>query len=292
MLKLVFNEDGSIYAVDLPTYVIQGSDQNDELAVAFANSNINAAGISAIAYFTLPNGDKNSLTFSSTDTFELNGKTYQCKKLLLTEAQTLYVGVLYVSILVQKNSGSVRQYTYNLRIQVNPSGYEPDDSDSRISNAQYQNLVTTIGGVGDRVTTLESEVGTLQDDLDDTNDRVTNTEDEISKISNSLSSFEKTSNKVYTINSSSSNNTYPSTKAVYEYVRDNTITQAQLAGITAFIYLYLERTATGHITVTSRTYNSTQLGNMFSVDGSGHLIYTGDETITQNSSNGHVYLTI
>lgn len=147
MLGLIFNDDGSIFAAALPKYVTQGSSGNLDslkICVAFKDKDITDEGTTVICRFRLPDGTKNDITLFNNGTFEFQGIEYKCKYGYLTADQTLYEGILLVSIEVLTDVGSNILYTYNARITVNPTTYDPTSDYVLINNAQYENLATQI----------------------------------------------------------------------------------------------------------------------------------------------------
>ena len=143
MTKVVFNKDGSIKNVLLPEYVTQGSTgESDALKVAVTidGEDVTASGYSAIAYFKLPNGETTPLGFTNNGTFDIAGETYKCKYLYLDTSVTLYEGIVLVSIRLSKDVGSIQTYTYNWRLVVNPTNFDPYENEENITNAQYQNM--------------------------------------------------------------------------------------------------------------------------------------------------------
>lgn len=147
MLGLIFNDDGSIFAAALPKYVTQGSSgdlDSLKICIAFKDSNITDEGNTVICRFRLPDGTKNDITLFNNGTFEFQSTEYNCKYGYLTADQTLYEGILLVSIEVLTDFGSNILYTYNARITVNPTTYDPTSDYVLINNAQYENLATQI----------------------------------------------------------------------------------------------------------------------------------------------------
>ena len=147
MLGLIFNDDGSIFDAALPKYVTQGSSGNLDslkICVAFKDSDITDEGTTVICRFRLPDGTKNDITLFNNGTFEFQSTEYNCKYGYLTADQTLYEGILLVSIEVLTDVGSNILYTYNARITVNPTTYDPTSDYTNINNAQYENLATQI----------------------------------------------------------------------------------------------------------------------------------------------------
>lgn len=148
-LKVIFNTDGSIEKFEFPKYVTQGSNNVVKLIVALAGGNIQDYQV--IARFRPteePTDQTNTLVFDTNESsVTVYGDVYSnAKSVLLTSAQTYYSGILYVSIEVLGNGGEVL-YSYPCKITVNPTTYNPDSTDSRINNAQYENLVRELGEV-------------------------------------------------------------------------------------------------------------------------------------------------
>lgn len=147
MLGLIFNDDGSIFAAALPKYVTQGSSgelDSLKICVAFKDTDITDEGTTVICRFRLPDGTKNDITLFNNGTFEFQNTPFKCKYGYLTADQTLYEGILLVSIEVLSDVGSNILYTYNARITVNPTTYDPTSDYVLINNAQYENLATQI----------------------------------------------------------------------------------------------------------------------------------------------------
>lgn len=145
MLAFIINNDGSVYAAILPKYVIQGSYgeiESNKLAVAFKDRDITDNVV--IAHFKMPNGDTSSITLQAGDELYFQQDRYISKSEFLTQRETYYAGILYVSFEIMNQAGTEVLYTYNAKITVNPSTFEPDEEDTHINNAQYENLAIQI----------------------------------------------------------------------------------------------------------------------------------------------------
>lgn len=136
-LAIVLNDDGSIYKLILPKYVNQGSDYGDLMFVGFKEQPSELYTV--IARFRLPNGDTNQLTMSPNSHQSIQGTPYTGWSALLTAAQTLYAGILYVSFEIIDSNLHVL-YSIPAKITVNPTTYQPDDEDVNINNAEYENI--------------------------------------------------------------------------------------------------------------------------------------------------------
>lgn len=148
-LKVIFNADGSIEKFEFPKYVTQGSNNVVKLIVALAGGNIqNYQVIARFRPTEEPTDQTNTLVFDTNESsVTVYGDEYpNAKSVLLTSAQTYYSGILYVSIEVLGNGGEVL-YSYPCKITVNPTTYNPDSTDTRINNAQYENLVRELNEV-------------------------------------------------------------------------------------------------------------------------------------------------
>ena len=193
MLKIVFNQDGSIKAFEFPSYVIQGSQNVNKIVVAIDNDTF--AGKTVLAKFMLPNGDTNSLSFNlANQEFSILGVTYNGIGVYLTQQQTYYAGTLLVSIEVLSTAAQTILYTYQCKVTINPSTFNPD----AISDSQYEQLWTAYNWLYDHAATTDSYYTKTESDA----------------------KYEVLSNKVTSLSNLSTDSQYPSAKCVWDNLQN------------------------------------------------------------------------
>lgn len=196
MLKIVFNQDGSIKAFEFPSYVIQGSQNVNKIVVAIDNDTF--AGKTVLAKFMLPNGDTNSLSFDlANQEFSILGVTYNGIGVYLTQKQTYYAGTLLVSIEVLSTAAQTILYTYQCKVTINPSTFNPD----AISDSQYDQLWTAYNWLYENAVTAA-----------DFENYYTKTESD--------AKYEVLSNKVTLLSNLSTDSQYPSAKCVWDNLQN------------------------------------------------------------------------
>ena len=134
MLKLLFNQDGSIKDIVFPHYVTQGSTgELDSLKIAVAVDDLTLTDYTVVAQCKLPNGHSSVIDLDETDT---DGYRYG----YLTEAQTYYAGTLLISIKIINTNNAVL-YTFQIPVTIDPTTYDATELTDNITNAQYTDLV-------------------------------------------------------------------------------------------------------------------------------------------------------
>lgn len=166
MLKVLFNQDGSIGGFQFPNFVTQGSHGTESTKIAVAvdgDFNIYDPNLSIVAKFRLPNGEYNETVFESNpepETFELVGRTYNCRSIYLTELQTVFAGVLFISIVIKNITTQETLYTYQCKIMIDPSTYSID---GRFEVVSYDNLAQQVLWLYNNVLTAETAVMKVDD---------------------------------------------------------------------------------------------------------------------------------
>lgn len=159
MLKVLFNQDGSIGGFQFPDFVTQGSHGTESTKIAVAvdgDFNIYDPNLSIVAKFRLPNGEYNETVFESNpepDTFELLGKTYDCRSIYLSELQTIFAGALFVSIVIKNITTQETLYTYNCKVMIDPSTYS---TDGRFEVVSYDNLAEEVAWLYNNTLNLDN----------------------------------------------------------------------------------------------------------------------------------------
>ena len=138
MLTIIYNKDGSIKNLKLPTYVNQGSNNVDKVFVAVDGLDTDEYTVSA--NFKLPNHTTSEIAAASTDEETIDETTYAGRSFYLTTAQTYYAGRLLLSISLTQNANQIK-WTYPVEIIINPTTFDPTSDDSNITNAQYYSLL-------------------------------------------------------------------------------------------------------------------------------------------------------
>ena len=126
MMKIIFNQDGSIESITIPESIQQGNDGVDEIFVKW--NGYSNTDYTCDAVFTLPNGDTNTLVATTSGSGFL---------ITLTEAQTLYAGKLLASFRLKDLNTTLFSYQYEF--QINPTGADIDET--TITIAQYNSIV-------------------------------------------------------------------------------------------------------------------------------------------------------
>lgn len=142
-MKILYRQDGSIKDIELSHYVNQNNNNVDEIDVAIEGKE--PSEYIATAYFTLPDGTQNSILISTEKTFELHNKQYNGLSFFLTNAQTLYAGVLEMTIEFKDSENTSHiLFTYKTKFTINATGGLPDYTNITLS--EYNNLVDAING--------------------------------------------------------------------------------------------------------------------------------------------------
>lgn len=123
MNYILFKADGSLDKQNLDYYIMQGSTGVDSIFIAVDGLNPNSNVCSA--FFTLPNGQTNLIQGIPTQNQEIEEENYDGWLITLTNAQTLYNGLLRMAISVIV-SGSQRLVNYPVALVINETGYMPD----------------------------------------------------------------------------------------------------------------------------------------------------------------------
>lgn len=142
MMKIIFNQDGSIESITIPESIQQGNDGVDEIFVKW--NGYSNTDYTCDAVFTLPNGDTNTLVATTSGSGFL---------ITLTEAQTLYAGKLLASFRLKDLNTTLFSYQYEF--QINPTGADIDET--TITIAQYNSIVQAMNSY------LLLDGGTLND---------------------------------------------------------------------------------------------------------------------------------
>lgn len=147
MLKVLFNQDGSIGGFQFPNFVTQGSHGTESTKIAVAvdgDFDIYDSNLLIEANFRLPDGSYRPTTFPANpepETFDLLGKTYNCRSIYLSEMETIFAGVLYISIVIKNIATQETLYTYQCKIMIDPSTYS---TDGKFEVVSYDNLAQQV----------------------------------------------------------------------------------------------------------------------------------------------------
>ena len=143
--KIILNNDGSIKIVELPLYIEQNNNGVDELQVGLTDASID--NYSATANFELPDGSISSLVGIAANVSDNDGNNYSGFSFVLTQAQTLYSGILKVSISIKDVNDNLL-YSYKQDLTINATVSEPEEQ--TITLAQYNSLVKALNSLQEK----------------------------------------------------------------------------------------------------------------------------------------------
>ena len=149
MLKVLFNQDGSINQLIAPQYVVQGSSgELDSLRIEAKVVDLDLTDYIVTAQCKLPNNHTSSI--------DLDGVTEEGYRYgYLTEAQTYYDGTLLVSVRIEDENENVL-YSFNVPVTINPSTYGTEGVSDNITNAQYVDLVKQLSVANAKIDKLSA----------------------------------------------------------------------------------------------------------------------------------------
>ena len=141
-MKILYNIDGSISKLILGKFVQQNNNNVDKISVAINGKLPEQYQVNAV--FTLPDGTVNEILASQTETIEFGSFHIDGYYFYLTNAQTLYSGVLKMSLQIIDILDSRKVlWTYQTEFTINPTGVLPDEV--LITQAEYNAIVEAIG---------------------------------------------------------------------------------------------------------------------------------------------------
>lgn len=138
MNVVIFNKDGSIKNLIFDQIIVQGNNGVDDIYCAIEGYSNDSYTLEAI--FDLPDGDISSLS-GVASTFQVDGSTYNGFKVTLTSRETSLPGIVKMSLRAASQYLD-RQYTTEINLTINESGYAPDYTD--ITMSQYENLLSML----------------------------------------------------------------------------------------------------------------------------------------------------
>ena len=138
MNVVIFNKDGSIKNLIFDQIIVQGNNGVDEIKCAIEGYGNDSYTLEAV--FDLPNGDISSLS-GVASTFQVDGSTYNGFKVTLTSRETALPGIVKMSLRASSQYLD-RQYTTEINLTINESGYAPEYTD--ITMSQYENLLSML----------------------------------------------------------------------------------------------------------------------------------------------------
>lgn len=200
MNYILFKADGSLDEQNLDYYIMQGSTGVDSIFIAVDGLNPNSNVCSA--FFTLPNGQTNLIQGIPTQNQEIEEENYNGWLITLTNAQTLYNGLLRMAISVIV-SGSQRLVNYPVALVINETGYMPD-ADTGVTIEEINSYLVFLYSLEEQIAddyALKTEVVPLK-----TADNST-TLDDICE-SQSTRCFVKYNNKTYYLETSYTGGSY------------------------------------------------------------------------------------
>jgi hypothetical protein len=140
MLKVVFNEDGSINELIVMESINQGSNNvNKVFASILGISNEN---YTCVGEFELPSGELEELS-GERDSQEVGQSTLDGYTISLAESVTRQAGNLKLNLKLIDLQDNVL-CTYQVTLKVNKTGYEPNTT--HITEAQYNALLQSLNG--------------------------------------------------------------------------------------------------------------------------------------------------
>ena len=200
MNYILFKADGSLDKQNLDYYIMQGSTGVDSIFIAVAGLNPNSNVCSA--FFTLPNGQTNLIQGIPTQNQKIEEENYNGWLITLTDAQTLYNGLLRMAISVIV-SGSQRLVNYPVALVINETGYMPD-SDTGVTIEEINSYLVFLYSLEEQIANdyaLKTEVVPLK-----TADSSTTLNDICE--SQSTHCFVKFNNKTYYLDASYTDGSY------------------------------------------------------------------------------------
>ena len=138
MNVVIFNKDGSIKNLIFDQIIVQGNNGVDDIYCAIEGYGNDSYTLEAV--FDLPNGDVSSLS-GVASTFQVDGSTYNGFKVTLTSRETAIPGIVKMSLRASSQYLD-RQYTTEINLTINESGYAPEYTD--ITMSQYENLLSML----------------------------------------------------------------------------------------------------------------------------------------------------
>lgn len=152
MLSIIFNNDGSIKTLIVGESIQQGDHETKQIFASiegYENSEYEAS-----CEFVLPNGELSELSGVAETDVNIYGRIYDAEthryehrqtydgfSFTLTEAQTLYAGILKANIKLINLQGAIL-CTYQVELKINPTGYNPNET--HITEAQYNSLLQSL----------------------------------------------------------------------------------------------------------------------------------------------------
>ena len=138
MNVVIFNKDGSIKNLIFDQIIVQGNNGVDEIYCAIEGYDNDSYTL--LALFDLPNGDASTLN-GVASTFQVDGSAYSGFKVTLTSQETALPGIVKMSLRASSQYLE-RQYTTEINLTINESGYLPEFTD--ITMSQYENLLSML----------------------------------------------------------------------------------------------------------------------------------------------------
>ena len=138
MNVVIFNKDGSIKNLIFDQIIVQGNNGVDDIYCAIEGYDNDSYTL--LALFDLPNGDTSSLN-GVASTFQIDGSAYSGFKVTLTSQETALPGIVKMSLRASSQYLE-RQYTTEINLTINESGYLPEFTD--ITMSQYENLLSML----------------------------------------------------------------------------------------------------------------------------------------------------
>ena len=130
MMKIVYNQDGSIKEKEINEIITQGNNNVNKIAISIKG--LSSDDFAVYAGFTLPNGVIHAPVIVET----VVDNEYIIS---LSETETILEGVLKLNIIVTKNNKTLVTTTINLYVN---DGVQPGDP-VIITREQYENLIIT-----------------------------------------------------------------------------------------------------------------------------------------------------
>lgn len=140
-MYILYKQDGSVVKKNLTDYIQKGNNNVNSIFIAIEN--LDPSEWNATAVFELPNGDLSSETPTYDDDFEIDGETCEGWVVPITAAETIYEGILKLSLTVYDNEDDpTTLFTTTVKLVINPSVIVPNET--TITYAQYQSIMSLI----------------------------------------------------------------------------------------------------------------------------------------------------
>ena len=157
MMYLIYNSNGSVKYENLVDFIVQGSNDVNKILISIDEHEPTAFSLSG--HFVLPDGTITDISSDTTDSVEIDGRTYNGVVLALTSEVTALEGLVRVNIVAKENDTDKVLVTMQTFLTVN-SGVSGSEI-AIISQAEYNNLLSQIQRNVSNYETILTFIGTF-----------------------------------------------------------------------------------------------------------------------------------